>query len=416
MLQKFIGMIKLGDKRLEKRMHLLLTQILTNLSNMIHSNVENKEYQANSRLVNSDICFDEQVNSCMEKNAELRLKESTDSCIYLPFDGSEIRKSCTKKSEKLAKVRSLDGKTVKGYHSYTTLAVSEHSHRIMLLNHKVYSEVEDNHLSKFVEYDALLASSSNIIKTANSKLVRKFILDREFDSARLFESMDLRGDKFIIRSKNNRNYQEKRETMNFNNPIKELKVKGHIYKNFNLNLKVEKVMLVDKYIKLGKEISYSTYTIITATSTKDGNPIFKSKPDEIFSIITNQEILTQEEAMSCYLAYFLRWKIETVFKFLKDTLGLEDFRVRSLKAIKNIIALTFLAGSYLIDLGKFEGEPDEFIIELAILGNAPTVKGKLQVTLFYVSQGISNLLTYTRVKSRYEKLSKSKQRVISSKI
>jgi hypothetical protein len=124
--------------------------------------------------------------------------------------------------------------------SYTTIAVTEYSHKLSIINHKIYSTKETDYNSSFCIYDDLLSSTSNTIKTANPNLIRKFILDREFDSQRLFESMDLRGDKFIIRVSHHDRICDKKEILNFNIPIKKLTIKGNLYTNFNLNLKVEK--------------------------------------------------------------------------------------------------------------------------------------------------------------------------------
>jgi hypothetical protein len=115
MLQKFIETIKLKDIRVKNRLEKILIQFMKNQNNIIFATT-NKEYQANSRLVNSKIQFDQLVNEYLGENITIALKESTDSCIYLPFDGSDIRKVNTKKSEGLCKVRDLDGKLVGGYH------------------------------------------------------------------------------------------------------------------------------------------------------------------------------------------------------------------------------------------------------------------------------------------------------------
>ncbi|MFY9558655.1 MAG: transposase [Terriglobales bacterium] len=60
-------------------------------------------------------------------------------------------------------------------------------------------------------------------------------------------------------------------------------------------------------------------------------------------LATSQKLETLEEMATCYGQYLARWSIELSFKELKYDLSLEDFRVRSLKAIARWIALVVLA-------------------------------------------------------------------------
>jgi hypothetical protein len=54
-----------------------------------------------------------------------------------------------------------------------------------------------------------------------------------------------------------------------------------------------------------------------------------------------------EAAWSTYVAYLKRGKIEYVFKFRKTTLGWDDFRIKDLHSIKNMLAICyFIAASF----------------------------------------------------------------------
>ena len=94
-----------------------------------------------------------------------------------------------------------------------------------------------------------------------------------------------------------------------------------------------------------------------------------------------------------------------VFKFLKDVLGLEKFRIEDLKGIKNIISLTFLVGSYLNNLGEINIS-DEFLIWLSKLGD-----GDKKVTKFYIQEGLRKIANYVQVNTFFERenISKEKQ-------
>lgn len=67
-------------------------------------------------------------------------------------------------------------------------------------------------------------------------------------------------------------------------------------------------------------------------------------------LLTNRQVKTAAQAHDIYLTYLSRSKIEGVFKFLKDVLGLPEFQVRDFESIKNIIALCFFLGGYFYEI------------------------------------------------------------------
>jgi Transposase DDE domain len=156
-------------------------------------------------------------------------------------------------------------------------------------------------------------------------------------------------------------------------------------------IKVIKSKLTDRkgdpVFKAKKVIDSNTNSIKATATTKDTD----------FYLLTNQEINNPQDAYKIYLSYFLRWKIETVFKFLKDSVGLEEFRVEKYEAIKNIISLTFLIGAYLMELGDISID-DEFLISIAKLG-----RGKGAVTKYFIMQGLQELTHYIQVQDYFDK-------------
>ena len=383
---------------------------------------DNAEYVGSSRLINSNVEFTEKLCDFNNNQLGLKLKDTKETKVFLPFDGSDIRKPSTKKSEKIDRVRGLDGKIVNGYHSYNTIAVTEHCHEVSILEHTVFSTKQEDFLSKTDITLKLIESTSNSIKSINPKLTRIFILDREFDNQRLFEEMDNRGDKFVVRCKTLDRLvcQDKDDTTNTTNTtnttinlnkikfknkttkkIKELKIRSKTFQNLTLKLQWQKLGITNKY----GETDY--YTFIKAKLLdSDKKSIFQE--DREFTIVTNQDANSAQEVYQAYLNYFIRWKIETVFKFLKDTLGLEEFRTPKLKAIKNIIALVFLVGAYLFQLGEVNVD-DEFIVHLANLGD-----GKGQVTPFFIRQGLAKLINHLETSEYLKRLKDSDQERLKS--
>lgn len=80
------------------------------------------------------------------------------------------------------------------------------------------------------------------------------------------------------------------------------------------------------------------------------------------------------------------YHIEGVFKFLKDVLGWETFRVQDFESIQNIITLCFFIGAYFYEI-QDELTKDENIQWICELGGS---KGK--VTRFFLLKGLEIIL------------------------
>lgn len=426
-LQSFLDTIP--DKRNQAKTLRLCEKILSQGKNQICAIAKNHaEYMANKRLVSSEVLDLKNLHKCLANQAISFLGNSTDSTnstvlskIFLPLDGSEIRKKWTAKSEKLDRVRDLGGGTINGYHSYSTVAVTENSHDVFLLENQLFSTKEEDFLSKNkIVLDLIDSTLEGLKKVSNPKV---FLMDREFDNQVVIEHLHHHQNKpnFIIRAKHlNRQTKEgKLDQLSFPKAqlfkIEKLQVKQKVYQDLTLKLTHRKITLVDKY---GQETQISV--IKSKLLGKNKGPIFKGKvnienkienkdgnenENEDFCLLTNLPINNPQELYQAYLNYFIRWKIETVFKFLKETLGMKDFRVEDLQGIKNVVALTFAVGAYMSNLGQIS-IAQEFLVWLCKLG-----RGKGKVTKFYAKQGLQLLISHQQVLTffKQENIPKEKQ-------
>lgn len=99
-------------------------------------------------------------------------------------------------------------------------------------------------------------------------------------------------------------------------------------------------------------------------------------------LATSQNLETLDAMAECYGQYLARWSIELSFKELKYDLSLEDFRVRSLKAIARWIALCVLAHTLLIlILGSVRRRSHLFAFLLDILRKARKIRDVLLIGL-----------------------------------
>jgi hypothetical protein len=392
---------------------------------------------ANKRLVESKVLSCVSGNCFMMDKAKIGLAKMNNNCkILIPLDGCEIRKQWTRKSEMLDRVRDLDGKTINGYHSYCTIAVREDNHGIHLLEHKIYSTKTEDFLSKNDETMKIIDSTLEGLKDVSNQKI--FIFDREFDNFKIINHLKNHKQKpsFVIRASHlnrgveileevqegfeegvqkgfeegteieekTKTYKPKIQDLKFNKKnqttiqIQKLQIKQKTHFDLTLKLSWEDVIMINS-----KGEKTTVKVIKSKLTDRKGQPIFKSKKDKEsnqetdFYLLTNQEINNSQDAYQIYLSYFIRWKIETVFKFLKDSLGLEEFRVEKYEAIKNVITLTFLIGAYLMELGDISVD-DEFLISIAKLG-----RGKGAVTKYYITQGLQELTHYLQVQDYFEK-------------
>jgi hypothetical protein len=116
-------------------------------------------------------------------------------------------------------------------------------------------------------------------------------------------------------------------------------------------------------------------------------------------LITNRAVSNAEQARCVYHLYLKRFKIEGVFKFLKNVLGWEDFQVRDFESIKNIIALCFFVGGYFYEIESALTQ-NHTIQYLCALGD-----GKGKVTRHYFLKGIAKLLIHKSVEQFVEQQS-----------
>jgi hypothetical protein len=134
-------------------------------------------------------------------------------------------------------------------------------------------------------------------------------------------------------------------------------------------------------------------------------------------LITNELVNSFEAAFEIYQAYLRRSKIESdrrsdVFKFLKDQLGWEGFRVRDFMVIQNIITLCFFVAGY------FYENQHEMVKDSQVITICQLAKSKGKVTKYFYLEGLKILanfiLSLRRSDSRFYKTTKFNARTSKS--
>jgi len=159
------------------------------------------------------------------------------------------------------------------------------------------------------------------------------------------------GEKFIIRAIKNRTIRYEDETLNIMKLANRFKGKYRI----------------DFHDKKGKPLSCKT-TVIPVSLPKYPNiplnlVVVYGFGKEPMLLLTNMKREDTRLANTITKVYLMRWRIEEYFRFKKQQYAFEDFRVRSLNAIRTLHrVLSLLAG--LISILSEKRDENRFVMEL----------------------------------------------------
>ena len=193
--------------------------------------------------------------------------------------------------------------------------------------------------------------------------IRKNVDDRtvyviDFDALLYYEYFLKARELFIIRAKKNRDVRYNGETINM------MKLAGKYKGKYSINFKDKKGKNV--YCK-GKNV-YCKIAVIPLSLPKYPQiplhlVVVYGFGKEPMLLLTNLESEDKRLANTITKVYLMRWRIEEYFRFKKQQYELEDFRVRSLNAIRVLHrVVTLLAGL----IGVLSDQRDEslFVLEL----------------------------------------------------
>lgn len=275
-------------------------------------------------------------------------KHINEDHAVIVIDNSDITKPCSLKMEAISDVR--DGSTDeirKGYFTVEAAVLSKDKKIPMPVYEKVFSSAEDGFISMPHENLCCLESLSSHF---GKNCVRT--LDRGFDANDYYRYFLKNDEKFVIRTKKNRNVIYKNKTQNI------MDVANRYKGNYRMDF-------MDKCgKKTGCKISYIPVKLYEFQNKDFVLVVVYGFGKEPMLLLTNLEIT--EKKKLCMIAakvYLMRWRIEEYFKFKKQQFGLEDFRVMSLQSIRNLNLLATLAAGYIAVINS-EKEDTIFMLEL----------------------------------------------------
>jgi hypothetical protein len=326
-------------------------------------------------------------------SGQLNSKYSNKPTLLAIIDGSEIRKEYSQEMEDLQKVLGLNKELINGYRSVGAILTTEdislnnyNKPKTWLLEQTTFSKHEKNYKTdKLYSLKAIQRVTTEIkTKPKNKDLEIIYLLDRLYDDQDYLYQLDKKlKAKFVVRVShlNRKVYQqspiyshlpnltkEQKETLEtqiietklsqtkfdlacFTQELDYLKIKNKTYFNVTIYYKVSK-LLVPVFKDLSDEeilvpVIYLQVNLTHRITKSKGKSITQNIYKDPIGLYSNLEVENllelakpenksqlQELLIRIHKLYLKRWRIESVFRFLKTSLGLERFQIQHLKEIK----------------------------------------------------------------------------------
>ncbi|MFD1731267.1 hypothetical protein ACFSC4_09690 [Deinococcus malanensis] len=118
--------------------------------------------------------------------------------VLVILDESDLRKPHSKRIENLDRVRALDGTSVRGFHTLTTLGIASNGTRALLYQTS-FSTLAPGFRSRNSEYrSAVLAVKHALAQQGVTRLL--WVLDRGFDAIDFLRFLHKQGQSFVVRA------------------------------------------------------------------------------------------------------------------------------------------------------------------------------------------------------------------------
>ena len=343
---------------------------LSKISRVLNENVLlKKTIERLSRNLASFTKGDVLLNNYIKK-----IKRGFSDRAILIIDDGDITKPCSTKMEGLRIVH--DGSTGinrPGYHMLDVTALTpEHKAPIGVYS-RVYSAGEETFVSATDETLKALRFLRTHFKRTN---VRAF--DRGFDANIYIEDLLNHKEKFVLRIRSDRNVIYKGETTKVSKLAEQFKGK------YVLRFKRKNRKQADC------KISIVTIRMCFRPNEALNLVICHGLGQEPMLLLTNLNSDDDHIAVTVTKVYLLRWRIEEFHGFKKQQFGFEDFRVRSLNAIRTLDLLLTIAIGY---IGIMSEKSDDRLMVMELIHVSKRIYGVPRFRFYALADGIYSVLS-----------------------
>jgi hypothetical protein len=285
----------------------------------------------------------------------------------------ELRREGARKQEYLMRVKALDGSLVNGYRSFNVLGLGEHAQR-GLLYHKLFSSVEPDFVSENVEIKtAITATEASLVGYAGDKT---WVTDKGFDNDDVWWHVwGFPNDHLVCRVYHHERivlwqtakgaWEERylEATFGFLQPLAEVESELEVRMQGQKRATRQPVKV---------HLSAVPLRIYHPEDKTRSKPVWLVRAkvlgavSEPWYLITDWPVTDAQSALRIFIFYRRRWSVEDTFKFVKTAFGVEDVQMLSFQAVRNLLALGWVAAGFLFHLGLTLAQPEVRL--LAILG------------------------------------------------
>ena len=294
--------------------------------------------------------------------------------LLLIMDGMELRREYAQEQKYLMRVKSLEGGLVNGYRSMNVLGLGEKEKR-GLLYHRLFSSQAPGFVSENEEIEKAIDRVTQ--KLAGYPGERTWVIDRGFDNDQVWWKIWRQNDHLVCRVY----HAERLVQVQIAPGIFQERYLDATYAHLKKLARIETELVVrlqsQKHAKRQKvqvEIS-ATPIWVYGDEKEQPRPVKKvwlvrvkveHAVEDPWYLITDWPVEDEASAIRIFIDYRRRWSVEDTFKFTKTTLGMEEVQLLDFEAVRNLVALAWVAAGFLFSLGLTLDEPEVRL--LAILG------------------------------------------------
>ena len=294
--------------------------------------------------------------------------------LLLVMDGMELRREYAQEQEYLMRVKSLEGGLVNGYRSINVLGLGEKEKR-GIVYHRLFSSQAPGFVSENEEIEKAIDCVTQQI--AGYRGEKTWIMDRGFDNDQVWWKIWRQNDHLVCRVF----HAERLVQVEIAPGIFQERYLDATYSHLKRYVRIESELEVrlqgQKHAKRQKvqvEIS-ATPIWVYADEKEKPRPTKKvwlvrvkveHAVQDPWYLITDWPVEDEASAIRIFIYYRRRWSVEDVFKFAKTSLGMEEVQMLDFEAVRNLVALAWVAAGFLFNLGLTLDEPEVRL--LALLG------------------------------------------------
>ena len=317
----------------------------------------------------------------VQENYLKQIDKYIDETTIYPIDESDLAKPYSVAMEALHEVH--DGSTNKIVPGYMTLEITALTHKTktpLPVYERVYSAAEKGFLSQDAE---VLKGLRFLSERYGHGGIR--VLDRGYDANAYMRYFIKAKERFIIRAKKNRIVHHNGKPINITDLAS--RYKGKCALKCTLHGETVHCKVADIPVQLSEFGKYPLYLVVVYGFGK--NPML---------LLTNCRSDDSRFCIAIAKMYLLRWRIEDHFRFKKQQYCFEDFRVRTMNAIRTLHLLVTVLTGYLALLSQ---EPNTVMTCMLreVARPVPRYKKRKPKMLFHyeIASGLANLLRKTSV-------------------